>query len=45
MNKEYIVPNEWSIIEEGWNPENVEASESLLSIGNGAMGQRANFEE
>ncbi|MBS9766258.1 MAG: glycoside hydrolase family 65 protein [Flavobacteriaceae bacterium] len=45
MNKEYIIPNEWSIIEEGWNPENVESSESLFSIGNGAMGQRANFEE
>lgn len=45
MNKDYIIPNEWSVIEEGWNKENVTASESLLSIGNGAMGQRANFEE
>ncbi|PCH53451.1 MAG: family 65 glycosyl hydrolase [Flavobacteriaceae bacterium] len=45
MNKNYIVPNEWSIIEEGFLPENVKASESLFSIGNGAMGQRANFEE
>lgn len=45
MNKNYIKPYEWSIIEEGFNPENVEASESLFSIGNGAMGQRANFEE
>ncbi|WP_372746218.1 family 65 glycosyl hydrolase domain-containing protein [Lutibacter sp.] len=45
MNKNYIIPNEWSIIEEGFDAENVEASESLFSIGNGAMGQRANFEE
>ncbi len=39
------MPNEWSIIEEGFNDENVKASESLFSIGNGSMGQRANFEE
>lgn len=45
MNKEYIKPDEWSIIEEGFDKENVKSSESLFSIGNGAMGQRANFEE
>ncbi|MBI9042523.1 family 65 glycosyl hydrolase domain-containing protein [Lutibacter sp.] len=45
MNKNYIIPNEWAIIEEGFDVENVEASESLFSIGNGSMGQRANFEE
>ncbi len=45
MNQEYIQPNEWSIIEEGFDPELVKSSESLFSIGNGAMGQRANFEE
>ena len=45
MNKDYIIPDNWSIIEEGFDVENVEASESLFSIGNGAMGQRANFEE
>ncbi|PQJ31804.1 family 65 glycosyl hydrolase [Nonlabens arenilitoris] len=45
MNQEYIKPNAWSIIEEGWNPGLVKSSESLFSIGNGAMGQRANFEE
>ncbi|MGS2725344.1 glycoside hydrolase family 65 protein [Psychroserpens sp. BH13MA-6] len=45
MNKNYIQPNNWSIIEEGFNPEHVKSSESLMSIGNGAMGQRANFEE
>ncbi|RZV64390.1 MAG: hypothetical protein EX254_05870, partial [Flavobacteriaceae bacterium] len=45
MNKDYIKPNNWSIIEEGFDAENVEASESIFSLGNGAMGQRANFEE
>lgn len=45
MNQDYIIPNEWSIIEKGFNPDTVKASESLFSIGNGAMGQRANFEE
>lgn len=41
----YLKHDEWCIIEEGFNPENTRASESLFSIGNGAMGQRANFEE
>ncbi|WP_438961570.1 glycoside hydrolase family 65 protein [Nonlabens sp.] len=45
MNQEYIKADAWSIIEEGWNPGLVKSSESLFSIGNGAMGQRANFEE
>lgn len=45
MNQDYIKPNEWSIIEEGFDAELVKSSESLFSIGNGAMGQRANFEE
>lgn len=45
MNQDYIMPNEWSLIEEGFNPQKVKASESLFSLGNGAMGQRANFEE
>ena len=45
MNKNYIIPNEWAIIEEGFDDENNEASESLFSIGNGSIGQRANFEE
>ena len=44
MNKDYIKPDSWSIIEEGFDATNVELSESLFSIGNGAMGQRANFE-
>lgn len=41
----YLKHDEWCIIEEGFNPENTRASESIFSIGNGAMGQRANFEE
>jgi maltose phosphorylase len=45
MNQNYIIPNEWSIIEEGFDPQNIKSSESIFSIGNGAMGQRANFEE
>ncbi|WP_026754914.1 glycoside hydrolase family 65 protein [Sediminibacter sp. Hel_I_10] len=45
MNHNYIKPDAWSIIEEGFNQEHVKSSESLFSIGNGAMGQRANFEE
>ena len=45
MNQDYIIPDEWSIIEEGFHKENITASESIFSIGNGAMGQRANFEE
>lgn len=45
MNQEYIKPDAWSIIEEGWDPERVKSSESLFALGNGAMGQRANFEE
>ena len=45
MNQDYIKPDVWSIIEEGFDPQNVKSSESIFSIGNGAMGQRANFEE
>ena len=45
MNQDYIKPDNWSIIEEGFNQERVKSSESLFSVGNGAMGQRANFEE
>jgi maltose phosphorylase len=43
--KNYIKANEWNIIEEGFDPQLNEISESLFSIGNGHMGQRANFEE
>ena len=43
--KEYIKLDEWKIIEEGLVPSNNRISESIFSIGNGFMGQRANFEE
>jgi len=45
MNLNYIKPSAWSIIEEGFTADHVTASESIFSLGNGAMGQRANFEE
>ena len=45
MNLNYIKPDEWKIVEEGFDKDNVTASESIFSLGNGAMGQRANFEE
>jgi maltose phosphorylase len=35
----------WLVIEEGFHPEMNRESESIFSIGNGYMGQRANFEE
>jgi maltose phosphorylase len=43
--KNYITHSEWSVIEEGFHPEHNEVTESLMSLGNGRMGQRGNFEE
>ncbi|RFS14824.1 family 65 glycosyl hydrolase domain-containing protein [Emticicia sp. C21] len=43
--KNYIVHDEWCIIEEGFHPEYNEITESLMSLGNGRMGGRGNFEE
>ncbi len=43
--KDYIIHHEWKIVEEGFIPEFNRISESIFSIGNGKMGQRANFEE
>lgn len=43
--KDYIVQNEWKIIEDEYNPKYNQITESLMSLGNGKMGQRANFEE
>ncbi len=43
--KNYIKHHEWQIIEEGFDPHLNRISESLFSLGNGRMGQRANFEE
>ena len=38
-------PDEWKIIETRFVPECGRDSESIFSLGNGMMGQRANFEE
>ena len=43
--KNYIKIDEWNIIEEGFDPHLNKISESIFSLGNGRMGQRANFEE
>ncbi len=43
--KDYIVADKWKIIENHFDPHLQMNSESLFSIGNGRMGQRANFEE
>jgi len=43
--KDYIVQHEWKIIEDRFNPEYNQITESLMSLGNGKMGQRANYEE
>jgi maltose phosphorylase len=37
--------DEWLIIEEGFHPKLTREAESIFSLGNGYMGQRANFEE
>lgn len=41
----YYEVDPWKIIETEFIPEKNEGSESIFSIGNGRMGQRANFEE
>ncbi|MFZ2286438.1 MAG: family 65 glycosyl hydrolase domain-containing protein [Bacteroidales bacterium] len=38
-------PDEWKIIETRFEPERGRDSESIFALGNGMMGQRANFEE
>ena len=43
--KQYLLHDEWCIIEDSFHQENNRISESVFSIGNGRMGQRANFEE
>ena len=43
--RDYITKDAWNIIEEGFDPALNRISESIFSIGNGKMGQRANFEE
>jgi maltose phosphorylase len=43
--KQYLLHHEWQVIEEGFHSHYTKISESVFSIGNGHMGQRANFEE
>jgi len=43
--KNYIKHDEWIIVEQGFDPALNRVSESIFSIGNGKIGQRANFEE
>lgn len=44
MRKHYKI-DEWRIIEDHFDPKQHKGSESIFSLGNGKMGQRANFEE
>ncbi len=43
--KNYIEHDAWRIVERGFHAQNNEITESLMSLGNGRMGGRANFEE
>lgn len=43
--KKFLKTDEWNIIEEGFHADNLRASESIFSLGNGRLGQRGNFEE
>jgi len=43
--KDYIIHDGWKIIEEGFHPDYNKITESLMSLGNGRIGHRANFEE
>lgn len=45
MIRQYSDTNPWKIIENSFDAKRVKSSESIFSIGNGYMGQRANFEE
>lgn len=45
MLQKYLKTHPWKIVEEGWNPSRQRSSESIFALGNGQMGQRANFEE
>jgi len=45
MANKYLTIHPWKIIENGFDPKNNCSTESLFSLGNGHVGQRANFEE
>ena len=41
----YIKTDPWKIVADRYDPDLIRAWESIFSLGNGAMGHRANFEE
>jgi len=43
--KQYFEIDEWKVIEDGFDAHRNKIAESVFSLGNGRMGQRANFEE
>ncbi len=43
--KRLVEIDDWTIIEQGFHPANIRSTESIFALGNGHMGQRANFEE
>ncbi|WP_266366185.1 glycoside hydrolase family 65 protein [Tellurirhabdus rosea] len=43
--KNYLQHDPWCIVEDGFHREYNEITESCMSLGNGRMGQRGNFEE
>ena len=43
--KQYIQHDPWCVVEQGFHADYNEITESLMSLGNGRMGQRGNFEE
>ena len=45
MTDSRFQPDDWKIIETRFAPERGRDSESIFALGNGMMGQRANFEE
>ena len=45
MRVNHIVADSWKIVENSFHADYVESAESIFSLGNGAMGHRANFEE
>ncbi|MBO0936768.1 glycoside hydrolase family 65 protein [Fibrella sp. HMF5335] len=43
--KQYLTNDPWCVVEDGFHPQYNEVTESLMSLGNGRLGGRGNFEE
>ncbi len=43
--KNYLTNDPWCVVEDGFHPQYNEVTESLMSLGNGRLGGRGNFEE